>query len=83
MTCREKGGGQATFSEYIGHRPIMSLENAFLCKRFSDLSGTEVGVLKFVLSYFVLILSCKPFGMRVDSMGFVFQAFDVSAAFPE
>ena len=83
VTCREKGGGQSTFSEYIGYRPVMDLENAFLGKRFSDLSGTEVRVLKFVLSYLVLIFSCKPFGMGVDSMRFVFQTFDVSATFPE
>jgi hypothetical protein len=61
----------------------MDLENVFLGKCFSDLSGTEVRVLEFILNHFVLILSCKPFGMRVDSMGFVFQTFDVSAAFPE
>ena len=61
----------------------MDLENAFLSKRFSDLSGTEVGMLYLILNYFVLILLCKPFGMRVDSMGFAFQAFDVSVAFSQ
>jgi len=57
----------------------MELENAFLRKCRSDLSRTEVGMLKLILSYFILIFACKSFGMRVDSMGFVFQAFDVAA----
>ena len=61
----------------------MDLENAFLGKHFSDLSGTEVGMLKLILGDFILILACKSFGMRVDRMGFVFQAFHVSATLPE
>ena len=40
-------------------------------------------MLKFILGDFILILACKSFGMRVDSMGFVFQTFDVVAAFSQ
>jgi hypothetical protein len=61
----------------------MDLENAFLSERFSDLSRTEVGMLEFVLSDFILILACKSLGMGVDSMGFVFQTFDVAVAFSQ
>ena len=61
----------------------MDLENAFLSESYSDLPGTEVGMLKFVLDYFVPVFSCKPLGMRVDSMRLVFQTFDISATFSE
>ena len=61
----------------------MDLENAFLRKCRSDLSRTEVGMLKLILGDFILIFACKSFGMRVDSMGFVFQAFDVAATFSQ
>jgi len=37
MTCREKGGSQSKFPEYIGYRSIMNLENIFLSKRRSYL----------------------------------------------
>ena len=40
-------------------------------------------VLEFILDYFILTFSCKPFGMRVNSMGLVFQALDVSITFLE
>jgi len=83
MTCREKGGSQSTFSEYIGYRPIMDLENAFMGESSSNLPGTEVAMLKFVLDHFVPVFSCKPLGMRVDSMRLVFQTFDISATFSE
>lgn len=83
MTCREKGGSQTALSENTGYWAVTYRQNPFLRKRFSHLSGTQMGILKFVLSYFVLILSCKSFGMRVDSMGFVFQALDVSTTFSE
>ena len=70
-------------SEDVDYCPIMDLQNAFLGESFSDLPGTEVGMLKFVLDYFVPVLSCKPLGMRVDSMRLVFQIFDISATFSE
>ncbi len=69
--------------EDIDHCAIVDLQNAFLGESSSDLPGTEVWVLEFILNYFVLILSGKPSGMRVDRMGCVFQAFDVSAAFSQ
>ncbi len=71
------------FSEYIGYCAIMDLKDAFLGKCFSDLSGTEVRVLEFILDYFVLTFSCKPFWMRMDSAGLVFQTLDISATFSE
>jgi hypothetical protein len=61
----------------------MDLKNAFLSESYSDLPGTEVGMLKLVLDYFVPVFSCKPLGMRVDSMRLVFQTFDISATFSE
>ena len=39
--------------------------------------GTEMGMLELVSDYFVLIFSRKSSGMRMDSMGLVFQALDI------
>lgn len=69
--------------ENAGHCAITNLQNPFLSKSRSDLSGTEMWVLEFILDYFALIFSCKPFGMRANSMGLVFQVLDASATFPE
>jgi hypothetical protein len=83
MIYREKGGSQAAFSENAGNRAIVDLQNAFLSKCRSDLPGTVVWVLEFILNYFVLIFSCESSRMRVNSMGLVFQALDISVAIAE
>ena len=40
-------------------------------------------ILESVLNYFVLIFLCQPFGMRMDSMRSVIEAFDSPSAFSE
>ena len=50
----------------------MDLENAFLGKCFSQLSGTQVGMMKFVLGYFVLVFF-------VSRLGCEWIALDLSA----
>ena len=69
--------------EDVDHCAIVDLQNAFLGKSFSDLPGTEVGMLELVLYHFVLIFWCEPFGMQLVSMRFVCQAFNVSAPLPK
>jgi hypothetical protein len=56
--------------ENIDYCAIVDLQNAFLGESFSDLPGTEVGMLEFVLYHFALIFWCEPFGMGMVSMGF-------------
>ena len=83
MTCRQKRGGQTTLFEYIGYRAIVDLQNVFSVEFFSDHSRTEVGMLELVLGYFILVLLCEPSGMRLVSMRFIAEAFDIPSAFSE
>ncbi len=83
MICREKEGSQAALSEDVSYCAVTYLQNTFLGESFSDLPRTEMGMLEFVSDYFVLIFSRKSSGMRMDSMGLVFQALDISATFSQ
>jgi hypothetical protein len=55
MIYREKGGSQTTLFEYIDYCAIMDLQNSFPNQGFSDLPGTEMGMLELVLDHFALV----------------------------
>ena len=81
MTCREKGGSQTVFLKDVRDRMVVNLQNPFFGHGFSNLSGTQVGVMELVLDYFVLVFSCEPFGMRLVSMRLICKALDIPASF--
>jgi len=81
VTCREKGGSQTMFSEYIAYRAVMELQNTFLGECFSNLSGTEVGMMEFVVDHFILIFSREPSGIRVDSVRLISETSHIPAFF--
>jgi hypothetical protein len=41
----------------------MYLQNAFIGKCFSDLPGTQMRMLEFILNYFILVFLCESLGM--------------------
>ena len=43
------------FSEDINYRAIMDQQNPFLSEYFSDLAGTQMGMLDFVLDNLILV----------------------------
>jgi hypothetical protein len=81
VICREKGGSQTMFLEDVCGRMVVSFQNPFFGKAFSDLSGAQVGVMELVLDYLVLVFPLKPFGMRLVSMRLICKALDIPAAF--
>ena len=69
------------FLKDVCDRMVVSLQNPFFGQAFSDLSGTQVGVMELVLDYLILVFSCEPFGMRLVSMRLICKAFDIPASF--
>lgn len=58
MTCQQKGGTQTIIIEDVCDRMIADLPDTFFGHGFSNLTGTEVGMLKFVMDYFVFVFLC-------------------------